>query len=58
MDLEGAEEGLERLRRGLDREVLPISALTGQGLPELRRRILEMLEELWRRPIKRPAPEL
>jgi GTP-binding protein len=58
MDLEGAAEGFERLRKGLDKEVVRISALTGQGLPELRRRILEMLEELWRQPATKPKPEL
>jgi GTP-binding protein len=58
MDLEAAEAGLQRLRQGLDRDVLPISALTGRGLPELRGRILDMLEELRREPVSKPAPEL
>jgi len=58
MDLEAAEAGLQRLRGGLDRDVLPISALTGSGLPELRARILQMLEDLWRRPVEKPAPQL
>jgi len=46
MDLPGAEDGLRRLRDGLGREVLPISALTRQGLRNLVARILYMLAEL------------
>ncbi len=57
-DLEGAEQGVERLRNGLDVEVFPISALTGQGVPELIARILHMLEELKRQPEETAPPEL
>jgi GTP-binding protein len=45
MDLEGAEEGLRRLQQGLDRRVLPISAVTGEGLERLIGEMLEALRE-------------
>jgi GTP-binding protein len=43
MDLPGAEEVRQRLQRELGREVLGISAVTGQGLAELVRRVLDLL---------------
>jgi len=45
MDLEGAEEGIKRLREEVGREVLPISSQTGEGLKDLVSRTLEILEE-------------
>jgi GTP-binding protein len=58
MDLDGAEQGCRRLGEGLACEVVPISALTGQGVPRLCSRILEMLQELRRQPDQKPAPTL
>ena len=58
MDLVGAEEGLARLRDGLARQVIPISAPTGKGVPELIALILHVLEELKSQPEKEPPPEL
>jgi GTP-binding protein len=58
MDLDGGDKGLERLQQELGREVLPISALTGQGLSQLRSRIFELLKELRRLPPEKPVPEL
>jgi GTP-binding protein len=58
MDLPGAEEGLERLQAELNGEVVPISALTGQGLPELTARILLTLEELGSQPEQKVQPPL
>jgi GTP-binding protein len=48
MDLTGAEEQLERVRRALgDRyEIYPVSAATGEGLPELMRRAGSFLKEI------------
>ncbi len=45
MDLTGAEEAVEALRRELDREVLAVSAVTGEGLVELTERLWQMLSE-------------
>ncbi|MDR1205004.1 MAG: GTPase ObgE [Peptococcaceae bacterium] len=47
-DLTGAEERLERLREALgDRyEIFPVSAVTGEGLPELMRRAGSLLKEI------------
>lgn len=58
MDLHGAEGGLEQLRDALDQEVLPISALTGQGVPDLLARILHIVEDLKTQPAEEPSPEL
>ena len=46
VDLHGAEEGVRRLREGLDREVVEVSAMTGQGLRRLVGMMLAKLEEL------------
>ncbi|MGE3821971.1 MAG: Obg family GTPase CgtA, partial [Isosphaeraceae bacterium] len=45
-DVTGAEEAVSRVARETGREVLAISAVTGKGLPELLRRVAELLEEL------------
>jgi len=45
MDLPCAREGLKRLRSALGPHVLPVSAVTGQGLKELVNRILELLKQ-------------
>jgi GTPase len=50
MDLTGAKENLRRLRGKLGVEVLPISGVTGKGLPELTERIWTVLQELGDRP--------
>lgn len=55
MDLTGAIEARQRLERELGREVLAISAVTGQGLPALLRRIAETLEQLDEAPEDKPA---
>ncbi len=46
LDLTGASEVRERLQAELCRDVLPISAVTGRGIPELIRRIGELLDRL------------
>jgi GTP-binding protein len=46
MDLTDSEEHLRRFRRTLGVEVVPISAVTGQGLQRLVRRIWETLQGL------------
>jgi GTP-binding protein len=48
MDLPAAEENLAALRRALgpDAEIVPISAVTGRGVPELLGAIARRLEEL------------
>src|SRR5262249_41631215 len=45
MDLTGAVEAKDRIAEALSREVLAISAVTGQGIPPLIRRIGEVLRE-------------
>jgi GTP-binding protein len=44
MDVTGAAEARNRLMSELDREVLGISAVTGQGIPQLIGRIVKLLE--------------
>ena len=46
MDLPGAEEGLAALRRELapDKEIWPISAVTGAGIPALVGTIARLVE--------------
>jgi GTP-binding protein len=46
MDITGAAAAAERVARELCREVLTISAVTGQGIPPLIHRIAELLEQL------------
>jgi GTP-binding protein len=59
MDLPGAAEGLERLRGELDVEVLPVCALSGEGVPALVERLIALLGELNSRPAApQPPPEL
>jgi GTPase len=49
LDLTGSEEARERIAAELCREVIPISAVTGKGIPTLVHRIGELLDKL-------PAP--
>ncbi len=46
MDVTGSEEARDRIARELCREVIPISAVTGKGLPALIQRISQLLDEL------------
>ncbi|MGA2266104.1 MAG: GTPase ObgE [Phycisphaerae bacterium] len=46
MDLGGSKEHLRAFRKAVDVEVIPISAVSGQGLAELTRRIRKALEAL------------
>jgi GTP-binding protein len=55
MDLTGAAEARERLARELNRPVLSISAVTGQGIPALLHHISARLEELPATPEPAPA---
>ncbi len=43
MDVTGAEERYARIKRELGDDVLAISAVTGQGIPQLIQRIIELL---------------
>ena len=52
MDLTGAEEARERIAAELCREVVPISAVTGRGVPDLIRHVGDLLDR-----IKSPDPE-
>jgi GTPase len=45
MDVTGATESRERITRELCRDALAISAVTGQGIPQLIHRIVAMLEQ-------------
>jgi GTP-binding protein len=45
MDVTGAPEASDRIARELNREVVAISAVTGQGIPRLIHQIVAMLEE-------------
>jgi GTP-binding protein len=45
MDVTGAAEARDRMTSALDREVLAISAVTGQGIPQLIGRIIELLRQ-------------
>ena len=59
MDLEGARDGFERLREALEVEVLPMSAVTGEGIRRLVGRVLEVLDEVKSQPAEEPEhPEL
>jgi GTPase len=49
LDLTGSDEARERIAAELCREVIPISAVTGKGIPTLVHRIGELLDKL-------PAP--
>jgi hypothetical protein len=46
LDLTGSEAARERIATELCREVLPISAVTGRGIPALVHRIGALLDEL------------
>jgi GTP-binding protein len=46
MDLTDSDKNLRRLRRAIGVEVVPISAVTGQGLQQLLRRIWQELQRL------------
>jgi GTP-binding protein len=54
MDITGAAEVYERVKRELDRDVLAISAVTGHGIPQLISRIIERLP---RRPEAVPSAQ-
>ena len=45
LDVSGADLARRKIERELDREVLGISAVTGQGIPQLIHRIVELLRE-------------
>lgn len=46
LDVTGAEEAQARIASELGREVFPISAVTGRGLPQLIHRVADLLESL------------
>lgn len=54
MDVTGASESRERITRELCRDAVAISAVTGQGIPQLIHRIVAMLEP---RPDQEPSVE-
>ena len=60
LDLTGAEAARDRIAAELCREVIPISAVTGKGLPALIHRIADLLAETpvarRARPRRRPRP--
>lgn len=56
LDLTGAAGASDRLADELCREVLPISAVTGKGIPALVHRIADLLEQLPATFEARPAP--
>jgi GTPase len=56
LDLTGADEARERIAAELCRDVLPISAVTGKGLPILIGRIADLLAELPAPDAPSPAP--
>ena len=60
LDLTGSDEARERIATELCREVIPISAVTGQGIPALVHRVGELLDKLPAPveppPMVRPAP--
>jgi GTPase len=58
MDLTGAAEARARIADALGREVLAISAVTGQGIPALVHRIAENLDQLPASPSVEPATPL
>jgi GTPase len=45
MDLSGASEARAQVAQALDRDILAISAVTGQGIPALIQRIVAMLDQ-------------
>ena len=51
LDLTGADEALERLRHELCRDPLPISAVTGKGIPALLAQVAHLIDAL-------PTPEV
>ena len=55
MDLTDASEARDRISSELCREVVPISAVTGQGVPQLIHRIVELLDQLPAAPSPAPA---
>ena len=55
LDLTGADEARERIAAELCREVLPISAVTGKGIPTLVHRIGDLLDQLPARRAEPPA---
>ena len=46
LDVTGSTESAERIARELGQTALCISAVTGQGIPELLRRIADRLDQL------------
>jgi GTP-binding protein len=55
LDLTGAQEASERIAHELCREVLPLSAVTGKGIPALVQRIAALLEPADAPPVAAPA---
>ncbi|MEF8788381.1 MAG: GTPase ObgE [Planctomycetota bacterium] len=58
MDLPGAEEGLERLKTGIQSDIIPISSTSGRGLKELVSRTLDLLQEAGTEERQTQRPEL
>jgi GTPase len=58
MDVTGAPEAAERIARELCREALPISAVTGRGIPQLVHRITDMLDHLPASPEAEPVADV
>jgi GTPase len=55
MDVTGAQESRTRIAAELEHEVLAISAVTGQGIPQLLHRIIELLAEQTEPKTERPS---
>jgi len=51
MDMPGALENLERFKKEIDKEILPISALTEEGLNKVIFRLADMLDEIPKTPL-------
>lgn len=51
MDMPGAEENLERFKKEIDKEIIPISALTEEGLNKVTFRLADMLDEIPKTPL-------
>ena len=56
LDVTGSVAAAERIGQELCREVLPISAVTGKGIPPLVRRIVELLDKLPEQSPEGPSP--
>jgi len=51
MDMPGALENLERFKKEIDKEIIPISALTEEGLNKVTFRLADMLDEIPKTPL-------